>query len=905
MSWRLRLCYLSCLPGMLFLFCVLGTTQSDAADSLTCPNGQAIEPAYYTVALLTDWMSSVPSTTGAPAVQVPVAVVVKTADNRLFPLMLIDRSHVLVQCGLGGPRGNGALYPVVKITPVLLTAPLLAPFLQSQMRSGELGKYDAVALRQSGSLQFLPWPAGWHYVTGAVQKLIDDYFEASASDYLTNYPNQLWIEPPRSTGKPKQVLTGGGPNPGSGNTHTSQDSSQQPDHSSDPDLHPSIQDHGAAQTQPAGPSYATPFVIGFARPEWRDIKLDNNSIRTFGYCSDQIKPDGLKYTLQCQPASDGKVQILIQGFKPISISRNEPQLDERLEFDGFRTPYPPSWGRASTDNVEVPGGRLADAIGRWYSLDQGIQGTTACTDKTSPITLAAIIQRAVLFPDPPCRRYDLAFDQAVIGPSPQIVSGCLAGGPLSVPVQNRQATCWFSKQQGASVTLQLELFPGFWYSQLPISQEKISRGRVDLSFGELAPSLRPNWPYGGPSPFENSFKTGETPRYLPETVDYTANSGTPCDPALPVTPGGPQGYQLPDLAAAHCSSVPTKARITFKQAPGNTDSPPAEAFLQSYPDEYVIANGPSGNRDPSTLKLSLPVGFSPADARDYNNKYGTGAHNSERPGVYIFPRDCSAPIDGKYVKFGEFKADKWPLKARVFDKNDEPLTACAPAKISKDGDKTYFTFSLQGTHAVGPRKVIVIAVSQALTNQSGTVPAIIEALQTLADTAYDAFNKNGAPLSPITVYSADSGGNYRILFTGEDAALNREQTRQQIGQLDRAAAPTPDFQSFRYQPGIKDNFDKVIFVMDGSSVNDENKGALSLIVNKLAKDNQNNVAFYLASSCAPWTTSEIPPFGCHQLPAEKDKKMKELKDEFNTLVTKTAASASAADRAPGTDGSPR
>src|SRR5580704_4662371 len=497
MTLNPRISYLNCRLGLLTSLFVLGLAQGSAADGITCANsGKVIQPVQYTVALLLDWMqSSYSSATGAQAIQVPVAVFVKTTDDGVFPLVLTDRSHVLAQCVSGGPRGNGALYPIVKISPGFLDAPPLVPFLQSQLRSGELGKYDAVALRQSGNLAFLTWPAGWHYVPGAIQKLIDDYFDASTSDYLANYPSQLAIEPPRSAGKIKQVLTGGSSNPESANMHAGPGSGQQRDPSVGPDLR-GPQDHGQTQIQPAGPSYEMSFVISFARSEWRDIKLDNNSVKTFGYCSDQIKSDGLKYTLQCQQASDGKVPILIQGFKLISVSRNETALDDRLEFDGFRTPYPSSWGRPSTEYVEVSGGHLSDVFGRTYRAEQGVQGTTACADQTKPVTIAAVMQRALSFPDPPCRRYEVAFDAGITSPSTRIVSGCLAGAGPPVAVQSGKAICWYRRDQGASFKLNLDLLPGFGPISEQLTPDAVSSG-VRLTFPDVASRLAPVWPFRG------------------------------------------------------------------------------------------------------------------------------------------------------------------------------------------------------------------------------------------------------------------------------------------------------------------------------------------------------------------------------------------------------------------------
>jgi hypothetical protein len=705
----------------------------------------------------------------------------------------------------------------------------------------------------------------------------------------------------RPPGRITRTFTGGSQAAASTDTRVSQDSGSPQSQSTTnpgPEIRRSIQDPGPAIDQVAGQSYDTPFVIAFARPEWGSIRLEDGLIQTFKYCSDDIKRDGSKYTLRCRPASDHRVPILIQGFKQISISSNETALDDKLEFGGFRTPYPPAWGRSSTDYVEVPGGRLADVFGSSYSAIQGVPGTTtACVDKTKPVSVAAIIHQNLEFPEPPCRRYDVVFDGGTAGPSTRISSGCLAGAEQPVPVQNKRATCWYSRQQGASFQLNFDLFPGFKLVPRQVTSDMISSGAVALTFTSVAPNLMPTWPYGSASPSENSSRSGAAPRYLPESVEYFGGGGASCGSSLPVPTAGQENFQLPSVADAGCSFVPTKAKIVFKQVPTSTDDPPSQAFLPSYPDEYVIASGRPGDRDASSLKVQLPVAFNAADAGDYNNKFGTGAQNSSWPGVVVFSGDCSRQVDGQFVKFGERKDGfRWPLKAAVFDgKGDEPLTACAPARISKDGDKPYFTFKLQGTRAVGPRRVIVIANSQNFAKVPGTVPALQDALAKLVDAAYDAYTNNAAPLSPITVYSVDSEENYNLLFTGEQAALKRDEIKRKISEhLDRAATPTPDFLSFAHQPEVKD-IEKVIFVMDGSVISQNNQAQLALMVNRLNRgNNPNNLVFYLtSSSCEKWIT-DVQPFGCNQLAPSPAARKDALTKEFVALVTPSAAPSPAA-----------
>ncbi|MBV6486922.1 MAG: hypothetical protein GHHEDOFH_00859 [Pseudorhodoplanes sp.] len=830
----------------------------------------------YAVALSSDsWRSR------GPSVSATAVVLVKAANEKVYPVAggSIDRSRVqqsplLVQCDYereGYLRRSGFLLEVT-LTPKSQARGSVDALLD---RLDDFSQGRPIPFRQAESRPlFVRLPNR----PTTLPNLVEDYLKTGGggdAGFLFGYPWPVQISIPQANGFTSQWSA------------TNQQPTTTVQSPPPPQIVPS--GPGAAPDQVAVPTHNATFKIDFRRRDvWQNVNLEEPGlIVTFGYCNDP-KKQGSGYFFLCTPAADGKVPLRIRGFKDVSISQVEAAIDDRLEVAGFRNPYPPSWGRGSTDFVDVPSGRLSELLSRSFDIDQGIRGTTTCVDKTKPIDVAAILNHAISFPEPPCHRYEIVFQGGLTSPSAQIRAGCLAGAEISVPVRNGRVSCWYSRHQPASITLKLDLLPGFGQIVQPLGRDAVSQGTINLTFDQLARALVPIWPYNGPSLSEIFYASGEAPRYFPEALEYTDNAGRRCSPVSPVPTIGSGKFEMATLADAGCNFVPSKAKITFKQVASGPNSPPSEAFVASYFDEYTIADTrPRGIAKLDDLKIALPAGFSPADGSDYNKKFGTGAGNSSWPGVYVFRGECTRPTEGRFINFREIKGEfKWPLSAAVFDgKIEEPLTICAPAKITKDGgSKPFFTFKLEGTRAVGPRRVIVIANSQGFAKQAGTVPALQEALGRLVDAAYEAY-KSGAPLSPITVYSVDGQDNYKLLFTGEQAAIKRDQTKRQIGErLDRAATATPDFQSITFQPEVKGNLEKVIFVMDGSLVSQNNKAQLALLANQLTRNNPGNLAFYVTSnSCDEWRR-DAREFDCFQLGASQPARRDMLANAFLPLV---------------------
>jgi hypothetical protein len=818
------------------------------------------------------------------------------------------RSYYVVQCGGQPPR-------VSFVIPANLIPQQLPQNQQASALANLVDQLDElsgaggnVPLRGEMSKPvFIRWP-NINPVTAL--SLLEEYLNSAPSDSLFRgrYPWPIRIK----TAHSDKVLF----DPGSAEARS-------PDQNAPPPAAQTAPAAPAAPTLPAQPNTAqaqpnaappqappplepaqaavpkTTFVINFRRGDlWKEINLETPGlVETYDYC-DAPKKQGAGYALNCTQGRDGKVRIRIRGFKDVVIDKNEPALEEKLEISGFRTAYPPSWGLDSGQFVEVLPGRLLETVGRALPVDQGIQGASGCRGTTQPISVANLFEQKVSFERPPCQSYVVAFEPtpALTTASSQVMQGCLPGGQMPVPIRGNRVTCWHDWKQTGPASLTLELFPGFDPVVQAVSREDIARGGITLTFAALARALVPTWPYPGRAAPSDEFSSNrQSPRYLPDTVEYVIDANRRCGP-VPVAASGPAPSKLPSLESAGCPAVPVRARITFKVSPApaaSPDDPPAEAFVRSYENEVTIGN--SARVQPlalESLKRRLPVGFNSTVVEEYRRQFRLAARSSDWPSLFVFTGDCNRPSEGRAVtygapKFGDPKAEfTWPLNGAVFDgKSDNAVTACAPARIETEGDKSYFTFRLEGTRAIGPRRVVVIANSQAFAKQSGTLPALKAALLKLIDEAYEA-HQHGAPLSPITVYSVDSESNYTPIFSGEDAALKPGPTKSKIGErLDNAAVSTPNIGMLSMQPETKDgNLERVIFVMEGSQATQSNQGQLALLANKI--NNRSNLAFYVTSSgaCDEWHHAS-PNFECVTLDASNvAARGKTLADAFTALL---------------------
>jgi hypothetical protein len=660
---------------------------------------------------------------------------------------------------------------------------------------------------------------------------------------------------------------------------------------------------GAPATPPVGaPQPASKvFTLRFHNAgEWQAVLKEPGVIKTFDNgCSEPEEGRDGFYHLSCVPGADGKIAIQIRGFKTVVIDGTETALDDKLEVAGFSVPYPQSWRRSRTDLVEVTPGRLSAALRTPRPLSQGLEGVRDCDATIASISVRNIVDGTLPFPEPPCRPYQIRFPGVRLAPDAQITANCLPGSRVGVPIVNGQVTCWrggASQARAGADTLTAHLLAGFMPTTLQILPNEAI---LDFSLESLANVLTPVWPYSS-----QPIQPGDAPHYSIRSIQFLDEGRQPCGgPVAPDTPvGAPPSVGT--LQHAGCNQIPRQMTFTFEQdgrSNQGVGSAPAQAFVASYPTTVNI-DAPTQPQIPlDQLKVQLPVNFPAEYAEAYSNEFGAAAGNTLYPGVYVFSGDCNGLRNGKYVPFraptGAAPSApltfKWPIKAAAYDgKSDDPLTRCAGATVGSGATGPYFTFMLDAARAYGPRRAIVISNSQKFSSQPGTPKALVDALQGFVDQISDAHNNKRAPLSPIEVYLVNGQSNYVRLFSGEMAAQEPDKVKHIITETQERLAPTtPEFGTLRLQPEVKDNFDRVLFVMDGSDVSQGNRDVLASLINTLNKTDKENVNLLITSnSCAQWQ-KETQNFNCKTLSPDLGERKAALSEAFAKFINQPGTSA--------------
>ena len=585
---------------------------------------------------------------------------------------------------------------------------------------------------------------------------------------------------------------------------------------------------------------------------------------TFQYCDDLVPVGAGTYKMQCTLRPDRKVPLRIRGFKELLIDPNGPPLDDQLKVAGFSYPYPVSWGRPQTEFVDVPGGNLREVLARRIQLPQGIAG---CQTEIAAVSLENIVSGTFTpFPAEPCKKYDLSFQQIQLAPNASVLRGCIAGAPdQAVPIRGNKVTCWALGGQAGTTVLTAHLLDGFNPVQLSVNPIDSAVG-----FEALANNLQPLWPYA-----PGIVDLREAPAYEARSVQYVADGGAPCGQPVALVNGA---GQLPSLKTAACGQVPRGMTIALLQPDGaaqTASSPPPQAFEPRYDDRIEFASLTQGRTVPvDQLKRQLSVQFSAEHARAFDAQFGTGANNSSTfAGVFLFQGNCTSKREA--VKFVPFNgpptpaAYKWPIKAAVFDSSEDPLTLCTTATVEgAQSGAPYLTFELRGARAVGPRRAIVISMSPNVATRGGS-KVVQESLRAFVDQIGAEVAKGGR-LSPINVFQVNGAGEFKQLFTGEAAAQDLNAVKQLITQSQESVAPvTPDFRQLRLIPELKkdsvQNFDRVIFVMDGSDAAQDNMDVLAGLANQFK--NPDSIQLLMIGSCNPWL-QQNQNIKCVQLPAD-------------------------------------
>jgi hypothetical protein len=646
------------------------------------------------------------------------------------------------------------------------------------------------------------------------------------------------------------------------------------------------------QTQaPPGPAHPDPVEVTIRfranQDQWQAVlqqsrlDADQSLFSTFEYCSPRLTPVSAgAYRLNCTLLPDRKLPIRIRGFKELLIAPDGPPLDDLLEVSGFSNPYLTNWKRSRTEFITVQSGPLRNVLGQHIPLSQGVTG---CQTEIAGLSIENIVTGTLPFPQRPCTDFDVSFLQVQLSPNAAVTSGCIPGlaeaSPL--PIKNNSVTCWARTGQSEATTVRAHLFDGFNDVELRIAAGSEHR---EFAFDELANLLRPQWPYA-PSLFE----AGERPVYVARSVTYTSDNGASC--GGPVGPPVNGAFTLPTLSAAGCSQLPRKMTVAFEQDPSAQDGgvAPSAAFKPKFEDTVELATAGAGGRTVSLdqLKLPLTVQFSADDARTFNAQFGTEAGNRQFPGVHVFRQgDCTNKHGGEFIAFNgpSQKTFTWPIKAAVYDPGEEALTTCATATVGGvQSGGPYLTFGLRGSRAVGPRRAIVISMSSNLASRGG-VKALQESLRAFVEQISGEVAR-GARLSPINVLLTTGSGDFRQLFSGEMAALDKDKVKLLLEQQQENVAPvTPDLRQLRLLPELRkegnENFDHVTIVMDGSDVPPEDVDFLAGEAQRI--HDPDAIKLMIIGNCQPWMQNQSVK--CTQLPSDVAQRADALAKTFAKFI---------------------
>ncbi|MGE0285364.1 MAG: caspase domain-containing protein [Bradyrhizobium sp.] len=288
----------------------------------------------------------------------------------------------------------------------------------------------------------------------------------------------------------------------------------------------------------------------------------------------------------------------------------------------------------------------------------------------------------------PCRAYTVTFKDVPLAASAAVLRGCLPGAHDPVPIQNNRVTCWARTDGTQTTELIVHLLGGFH----PLNLKVPAGTDVTYTFTLLAPGLKALWPYAQ----RIVQPANDSPAYVARIAQYTADKGSPCGRPVPLQAIG----AMPTVQDAGCTQLPQGATITLEQdstKENSSSAPPKQAFKLRFDDVIDLATLTQGRSvSAESLKLTLPIRFSPEDARVFDKEFGRGAGNTTLPGIFLFPGDCTTKRAGKYQAFKETPLGlyKWPVKAAVFDSRDKRLTECSTAVVGGSDGDPYLTFKL-------------------------------------------------------------------------------------------------------------------------------------------------------------------------------------------------------------------
>lgn len=624
----------------------------------------------------------------------------------------------------------------------------------------------------------------------------------------------------------------------------------------------------SAPTLPLAGGGPKDYLLRVDNPQF--ALLGPESIRHFGYCTAVVKAETTNPTTfrlsGCQPTASGTIPIKLPGFDVVWIDNGGAAVDSRLQVSAVDTmPYPLAW---KTERfARIPRGSLANLLlGR---LEVSLDGHFPDCSRRLPLTVKDVLalESAGLTIQPACQEFELTASPAIAARA-TVTAGCQ--GTRRLNLHQSIVRCWRPIASPDAVEIALEL-PGFELIKIPVSAADIEAGRVVVPESQVLPALRPRLALP-PRATEAGL-----PPYKATTIQFMT------DKAVCGLPVAWTGGTMPTVSEARCTQAPNRIKVLFalEADVAERENMPPRAFRPTLEREHSLDGQPIRPFGLPDVARELPIRFTGDRGKEYDRSFGHAFANEIYSGVYLYQppmtqAEACDPIErGRNERFVRFVPDsdeakrpalrmRWPVTARVIDKDRRALSQCAAGVVQGSEADPYWTFNLKPARASGKRKLVVIAVSPDFVAGGPGVSrqaAVKASLQQLVERLAADLKKNGQ-LAAMDVYTVTGSDDFVPLFTGEEAAMEPQSSK---ARLTDSLAPTgsnvPNITRFENLMDVKSMSDLIV-VMHGGTATPARESVYALEALALRLGKPNARLLLSADSCQRWQEATRQSIEC-------------------------------------------
>jgi hypothetical protein len=615
----------------------------------------------------------------------------------------------------------------------------------------------------------------------------------------------------------------------------------------------------AAQVAPVAGGGLKDYLLKLDSPEFAQVGPDQ--VRHFGYCRTAVakvetKSPSTTFKLTgCQPTSAGTIPVKLPGFDVLWIDGGGAAVDARLRVSAVESlPYPSAW--KSDRFARLRGGSLAELQQKKIEVSIESQFPECSARHSLTFKEVLALENGGLDIPRTCQDFDVTTSAAIAAARAAVISGC--NGTRRVVFQQPTINCWRSAVSRDPTEIMLDLV-GFDPIKVALSTSDIESGRVAVSESQILATLKPKLTLG------RATEAG-LPSYKPTNVQFM-NERVACGDLVDWT------GKMPTVGEARCTQLPNQIRVRFAidTEAVEREKLPRRAFQQTLERTYLLDGQPMRPFALTEIARELPVRFVGDKAREYDRIFGQAFANEMNSGVFLYQAsithpDACDPIERarneRFVRFVPDRDDtnrpalrmRWPLTARVVDKDRRALAQCAVGVVQGSDNDPYWTFELKPARAPGKRKLVVIAISPDFIAGSQGVSrqtALKQSLQQLVDRLADNLKKNGQ-LAPMDIYTVIGADDFVPLFTGEEAAMEPQRAKTRLTDaLTATSSNVPDITKFENLMDVKGMSDLIVVMHGGTSMPARDSlYALEALAVRLGKANAR--LLLSAENCPKW-----------------------------------------------------